>query len=569
MSASDTTAPLNDIVITAALADRPAFRDPAVELAALKDLLHQYATEPSGLIEHVVDVALQQCGVGSAGLSLLEPGTARGDGVFRWVAVAGALRHYTGRTAPELFSPRGLYLSHRTPQLFARPARVFTELSQITPEIVEALVVPFCSSIAPDVSGAIWIVSHDARQLTKRELAIMIDLANFTGPAMEMQCARDQAEAADRAKGEFLAVVSHELRRPVTAMVGWSELLMSGRSTPATAARAITAIRDSARRQQAMIEDLLDGARTLTGTLRLNEMTMDLAAVVHSAVDIVADTAQERGVELSATTDRSVPIHGDPDRIHQIVGNLLNNAVKFTPPGGRVSVSVRVVPEAIEIVVCDTGSGIAPHIIPVIFDAFRQGNASSTRRQSGLGLGLTIARHLTALHKGTIEAHSDGEGCGSRFIVRLPVHRLRAGGLSATPPISPHRQTLDGVAVLAVDDEPDVRDMLAVALGNVGASVFTASNVEDALYVLSSQSIDVLVTDIAMPGQDGYDLLARLKRNHSVRVPRTAIAVTALAAERARHRVLAAGFDHYVAKPVDLHLLVSLIAKSARRQDAR
>lgn len=344
---------------------------------------------------------------------------------------------------------------------------------------------------------------------------------------------------------------------------------MSGRSTPAAAARAITALRDSARRQQAMVEDLLDGARTLTGTLRLNEMTMDLAAVVHSAIDIVADTAHERGVELSATTDRSVPIHGDPDRIHQIVGNLLNNAVKFTPPGGRVSVSVRVVPEAIEIVVCDTGSGIAPHIIPVIFDAFRQGNASSTRRQSGLGLGLTIARHLTALHKGTIEVHSDGEGCGSRFIVRLPVHRLRAGVLSATPPISPHRQRLDGVAVLVVDDEPDVQDMLAVALGNVGASVFTASNVEDALYVLSSQSIDVLVTDIAMPGQDGYDLLARLNQHHSVRVPRTAIAVTALAAERTRHRVLAAGFDHHVAKPVDLQLLVSLIAKSARRQDAR
>ena len=559
---------LDDILITSALYERqPPPSDPALELAALKDLVHQFAVDPGALLQRLVDVALELCGAGTSGVSLLEPGTSPGQGLFRWVALGGAYRQYAGGTTPEAFSPCGVCLQRGTAQLYAYPARVFTYLSAAHPEIVEGLVVPLRSGLDPEVLGTIWVIAHDARRFTTRELSILTELADFTAAAVALQRARTRAEAADRAKDEFLAVVSHELRRPLTAMVGWSELLLSGTATPAMAARAISALCDNAHRQEAMVEDLLDAARTLTGTLHLNEGPMDLAAVTRSAIEVVADVAAERGLEISQSTPPRVPFYGDADRLHQVVGNLIGNAVKFTRPGGRVHVAIAQTAEAVEILVTDTGVGIAPDMIPVIFDAFRTADASSTRRGSGLGLGLTIAERLVKLHEGTIHVQSAGKNSGAQFTVRLPLSRVLDPSLPARrvePPGT--RLKLNGIRVLVVDDEPDTHDMLAAVLETAGASVITAAGVGPAMTVLARETIDVLVSDIAMPEADGYDLMTRLRASRLARTPRSRIAVTALAAPRDRQRILAAGFDHCLAKPVDLPLLLSLIAAAPVHQ---
>ncbi|MEO5821419.1 MAG: ATP-binding protein [Vicinamibacteraceae bacterium] len=558
-------AALDAIVITPTLFERVAPpRDLAVEHGALTDLISQAATQSSQLLAHLVDLAVRLCNAGSAGVSLLEPAAEPGEGVFRWVAMAGAYREYVGGTTPESFSPCGVCLTRGAPQLYHHPARVFTYLAEATPPIVEGLVIPLRSEAGP--LGTIWIVSHtEARQFTARDLAVMQSLADFTSTALALQRDRDQAEAASRAKDEFLAVVSHELRRPLTAIVGWSELLLAGRASAVTAARAIEALYTNARRQQGMIEDLLDASRAYAGTLRLNDAEMDLAAVVRSAIEVVADRAVDGGVELIVTIPTSLPFRGDPGRLHQILGNLVGNAVKFTPAGGRVMVDVETAPPWVTITVRDTGIGIAPDMLRVVFDVFRQAEASSTRRDTGLGLGLTIARRLVALHDGTLKAHSDGEGRGAVFTVRLPAARL----LDRAAPRDPSRvrqtrhRELSGITILVVDDELDVRDVLACVLEDLGATVITAADVTGARAALARHTIDVLLTDVGMPGQDGFDLLAHIGGDASTR-PAATIAVTALASAPERQRVLAAGFDHHIAKPVDFDALVRLIIASSR-----
>ena len=562
MQFSEPAVLLDDIVITPRLAERSAPpRNILAEHEALTDLIGRAATAPSGLLQRLVDHAVDLCHAGSAGVSLLEP-AAEQDGVFRWVALAGAYRHYVGGTTPQSFSPCGSCLARGTPQLYRYPARLFTYLSEATPPIVEGLVLPLRSEAGP--LGTIWIVSHDeAHGFTAHDVVCMASLANFTSTALVLQHAREEAEAANRAKDEFLAVVSHELRRPLTAIVGWAELLLAGRATPVTAARAIESLHTNARRQQDMIEDLLDASRALTGSLRLHERPMDLSAVVRSAIEIVTNYAKGRNVELLALVDEPLPFQGDPDRLHQVVGNLLSNAVKFTPAGGRVSVALQIAVPWVEISVCDTGVGVAPHMAPRIFDAFRKADASSNRRDSGLGLGLTIAHRLAVLHGGTIEVQSDGVGRGALFTVRLPATRLLTE--SEVPPQADVRikrnLPLLGLRILVVDDEPDMRDIHAWMLGDAGATVVTAADMESALVSMARQSFDVLVTDIVMPGHDGYDLLARIDLNRS---PITTIAVTALASVRERQRILAAGFDHHVAKPVDFNALVRLIVQCRR-----
>ena len=568
MQSAEPAASLDDILITPLLAERGApSRDIVAEHEALTDLIGHGATESSRLLQHLVDLAVRLCHAGSAGVSLLEPAAEPGQGLFRWVAMSGAYREYVGGTTPESFSPCGVCLNRGTAQLYRYPERLFTYLAEASPPIVEGLVLPLRSEAGP--LGTIWIASHDeAGAFTSRDASVMASLADFTSTALALQRARDEAQAANRAKDEFLAVVSHELRRPLTAIVGWSELLLAGQSTPATAARAIEALYANARRQQDMIEDLLDASRALTGSFRLNERPIDVTAVVRSAMEVVADHANQRGVELRAELVDSLTVHGDPERLHQVVGNLLSNAVKFTPAGGRVSVALRRAGPWIEISVKDTGVGIAPDMVPLVFDAFRKADASLTRRESGLGLGLTIARRLTALHDGTVEAQSDGAGKGALFIVRLPATRLIPPSNLRPQAAVLTKRTLQlaGVTILVVDDEPDVRDILVCVLEDAGATVLAAADVDGAISALASQRVDVLVTDLVMPGQDGYDLLAKI--GLSAR-PRTAIAVTALASPRERLRVLAAGFDHHVAKPVNFNSLIRLIVESSKWEGAR
>jgi signal transduction histidine kinase/ActR/RegA family two-component response regulator len=566
---SQPSASLEDIVITPLLTTRAAPpRDIAAEHTALNDLIRHAAICADSLLPRLVELAVQLCDAGSAGVSLLERSNT-GDGVFRWVAMAGAYREYVGGTTPESFSPCGTCLARGTAQLYHYPARLFTYLSQAAPPIVEGLVLPLQSEGGP--LGTIWIVSHDeARTFSARDVEVMSSLADFTSAALTLQRAKDEAESVNRVKDEFLAVVSHELRRPLTAIVGWSEVLLAGRATPEIAARAIEALYANARRQQNMIEDLLDTSRAATGRLTLDERVTDLTAVVRSAIEMVGDTAASRGVIVTAEIEGHVSLHGDAERLHQVVANLLQNAIKFTPRGGSVAVALRRAGAWVEIHVADTGIGIGADMIPVIFDAFRTGDASSTRRQGGLGLGLTIARRLTALHDGSIEVRSEGTDKGATFIVRVPASRLV--GKSATRPreevLTKRSLQLAGLSVLVVDDEPDVRDILACVLEEAGAMVVSADGVDGALSAIAGQTFDVLVTDLVMPERDGYDLVARLGQEAHAERPRTIIAVTALASSRERVRALAAGFDYHLAKPVDFSLLIRLIVESSRAVEA-
>ncbi len=553
---------VDDIVITPLLAERPApARDIAAEHAAMSDLASQAATDPSGLPQRLVDLAIQLCGAGSAGVSLLET-TTPGQGVFRWIALSGAYRGLVGGTTPEAFSPCGVCLERGAAQLYANPSRVFTYLSAAKPPIVEGLVIPLRSFLGP--LGTIWIVSHDEHRFTKSDLAVMTSLGDFTSAALALQRAREQADAASRAKDEFLAVVSHELRSPLMGIVGWSELLLAGRATAATAARAIKSIHTNARRQEAMVEDLLDVSRAATDALRLHETEVDLAAIVRSTIEVVAERARAGGLEVDAAIDGELPFRGDAERLFQVVRNLLDNAVKFTPESGRIAVTIRVTPTWVEVAVQDTGIGIAPHLLAVVFESFRQADTSSSRRNRGLGLGLTIARRLVELHDGMLDARSEGLGRGAVFTVRLPAARL----VTATHPPAVHRgmtlghRLLAGVTVLVVDDEPDTRDVLACILEEAGATTTTAANVKDALDLLARQRIDVLLSDIGMPGEDGYSLIEKLGSDQAANRPRTVIAVTALTGERDRRRVLAAGFDHHVGKPVDFDALLRIIGDS-------
>jgi signal transduction histidine kinase len=389
--------------------------------------------------------------------------------------------------------------------------------------------------------------------------------------------ARAEAEAANRAKDEFLATLSHELRAPLTALLGWARMLRAGRLDAAATARGLAAIDRSARVQAQLIDDLLDVSRIVTGKLGLDLRPVRLAAVVEAAVDLVRAAAHGKGLELQSTVDASLGLRADPDRLQQAVWNLLTNAVKFTPPGGRIDVRLARAGSAAQITVSDTGQGIAPGFLPYVFDRFRQADSSSRRPNAGLGLGLAIARELVELHAGTIRAESAGVGQGATFVVALPlatgdVERGAAASPAAleTPPdLGDTAPDVAGLEVMVVEDDADTRELLVALLEHGGARVASAASVTAALSLLDGAVPDVLVSDLAMPDEDGYDLIRAVRarpRERGGRVP--AIALTGHARREDRQHALAAGYDAHVAKPVEPVTLVQLVARLARSLDA-
>ena len=385
------------------------------------------------------------------------------------------------------------------------------------------------------------------------------------------QQARRQVEAASRLKDEFLMTVSHELRTPLTAIYGWVRVL-AGRELPRPdQAKALGAIERNALAQTRLIDDLLDVSRAISGKLRLEPKSVDVGQVVRGAVETLSPAAAAKRLTIDTAIDPALaPIPADPDRLQQIVWNMLSNAIKFTPEGGRIEVRAGRADEAhVEILVRDTGIGIPPEFLPHVFERFRQADAGTRRRFSGLGLGLAIARHLVELHGGTIGVQSDGEGKGSTFRVVLPAIERRAESpvaraLDRPPPAAACR--LDGVRVLVVDDERDARDLFEKILEGAGARVRTAASGGDALTRLVEEGADVLLSDIEMPLMDGYELLrlvladARIERKGLI-----AIALTAYARPADRRRALEAGFDEHLVKPVDPQTLVATIASLRRR----
>jgi len=389
------------------------------------------------------------------------------------------------------------------------------------------------------------------------------------------QQARRQVEEASYMKDEFLMTVSHELRTPLTAIYGWVRVL-AGREMPrGEQAKALAAIERNALAQTRLIDDLLDVSRAIAGKLRLESRLVDLPGVLRGAVETLTPAAGAKRITLNTTIDPTLEaVPADPDRLQQIVWNLLSNAIKFTPEGGRIDIRAGRADDAhVEVLVSDTGIGIAREFLPYVFDRFRQADAGTRRRYGGLGLGLAIARHLVELHGGTLGVHSEGEGRGATFRVLLPSREVRE--LLTPPGRTPARPAadaaaaarLDGVRVVIVDDERDARDLFAQILESAGARVRTSMSGSEALTQLIEEGADVLVSDIEMPQMDGYELLrlvlgdTRIQRKGLV-----AIALTAYARAADRRRALEAGFDEHLAKPVDPNTLVATIAALRRRQ---
>ena len=378
---------------------------------------------------------------------------------------------------------------------------------------------------------------------------------------------REAAEAANRAKDEFLSVISHELRSPLNAILGWNRILAVKRSDDPEVASITPRIEHSAKAQLKMVNDLLDLGRVGTGKLKIEPRPAQLGRIVNMALELARPAAAARGITLvSELTPGAGHIHGDADRLQQVVGNLLSNAVKFTPSGGRVTVKLRDVDGSAELTVTDTGRGIAPELLPHVFDRFRQGDSSSTRHSGGLGLGLTLVHEIVLLHGGTVSANSPGVGAGATFVVRLPAalpwpakgDRVEGNGHAGTA------VSLSGLSILVVDDEFDARSVVAEALRLEGADVTVTDSAAAAFQQLqvAGAHFDILVTDIGMPDEDGYSLVRKLRGLQAGR-RMLAIAVTGYASKGDVAAAIAAGFDLHVAKPVDFDTFLPTVHRMA------
>ena len=462
--------------------------------------------------------------------------------------------------------------------------------------VTSYLAVPVISR-SGEVYGGLFFGHPGTGVFNKRHARIVEGLAAQAAVAMDnarlfeaAERARAQAEAsaaekerlyreareANRLKDEFLATVSHELRTPLTAILGWSHMLRSGQVDARSSATAFETIERNARAQAQLIEDLLDVSRIITGKLRIDVRPVDPNSFIEAAVEAVRPAAEAKGVRLQKVIDTGLAtVSGDPVRLQQVVWNLLSNAIKFTPRGGRVQVRMERVNSHIEIAITDDGAGIAPDFLPHVFDRFRQADGTTTRNHGGLGLGLSIVRHLVELHGGTVRAVSAGEGQGSTFTVLLPVApvyayvpaegRVHPAARETLPPFEcPDR--LDGLRVLVVDDEADTREMLKAGLGQCGAEVTAAGSAAEALSEIRRSPPDVLISDIGMPDEDGYALIRQVRSlpaGQGGMVP--AIALTAYARTEDRLQALRAGYQMHVTKPVELTELAAVVASLAKR----
>jgi len=398
-------------------------------------------------------------------------------------------------------------------------------------------------------------------------IGILRDMRAYEQVLRDLEDSRRELRNADQAKDRFLAVVSHELRTPLTAMLGWVRLLTTGMLDDATSARALPVIERNTKLLAQLIDDLLDVSRIVAGKLRLEAGPVDLVAVIESAIEAVQGLADAKSIGLKAVLDPSAgSLVGDPGRLQQVVWNLLSNAIKFTPSRGRIDLRLERAGTHARLRVRDTGRGISRELLPHIFDRFRQDDA--TRRHGGLGLGLAIVRHIVELHEGTVWAESDGEGRGATLVVELP---LPADDVRpASKPAAVYRRlesapsrliNLAGRRILVVDDEADARDLLAEILGQAGADVVVVSSADEALETLRRSRPDVLVSDIGMPGDDGYVLIRKVRALGSEEGGQVrALALTAYARSEDRALALEAGFHTHIAKPVDPLELTALIA---------
>jgi len=421
------------------------------------------------------------------------------------------------------------------------------------------------------------------RERTSQLEAINAELSNEIAERKRMESEREeilireqqarlQAERANRVKDEFLATLSHELRTPLSSILGWTRLLGGGKLDAETSVRAIETIERNARAQAQLINDLLDVSRIVAGKLQFDIRPVDLTRVISAAVDAVLPAAHAKDINLDFAHDnRYISVLGDADRLQQVVWNLISNAVKFTPPKGRVLIKLWDENNLAKIEVTDTGQGIDPEFLPFVFERFRQADGSSTRKHGGLGLGLAIVRHLVEMHGGGVEVSSEGTGRGSTFTISIPLSTIRSIESNNTSVVDKgdgqnlNLPSLSGIKVLLVDDEADALAMLETLLNLCGAQVKTATRASDALCEVEDWSPDVLVSDIGMPGEDGYALINKVRDLPAERggqVP--AIALTAYARDEDQRRAINEGFQLHLSKPVEPVVVASEIASMAR-----
>ena len=442
---------------------------------------------------------------------------------------------------------------------------------------------PSTTSAIAEVADVTHAFDAAAQRLRARETALRASEAESARLAAERarllnneRAAREDAEMANRLKDEFLATLSHELRTPLTAVLGWARMLRSGHGDEKSLERGLASIERNATAQARLVDDLLDVSRIVSGKMRLDIRVVDLPAVVESAVEAVRPAASAKQIRLQTSLDPLAgPVVGDPDRLQQIVWNLVSNSVKFTPREGQVQVRLARSDAHVDIVVSDSGQGMAPDVVPHVFERFRQADSSSTRAHGGLGLGLALVKHLVELHGGSVAAQSAGPGQGATFAVRLPIRVdakrtpaadvPRRDGEATAATVSPNG-SLEDVRLLFVDDEVDTLELFTQILADTGAAIFTATSVAEAMVQFEQRRPDVLICDIEMPGEDGYSLVRRVRglaADDGGAVP--AVAVTAYGRAEDRLRLLAAGYDRYIAKPVEPSELVAVIVALAKR----
>lgn len=377
------------------------------------------------------------------------------------------------------------------------------------------------------------------------------------------RAAREEAEVANRAKDEFLAVLSHELRTPLTAMLGWLSILRAHRVDQKTTEHALETIERNAKAQAQLIEDLVDVSRIVGGKLNLELRPIDLLPVINAAIEVVRPAAEAKSINIEINHDSSVgPISGDPDRLQQVIWNLLANAVKFTPKGGSIQVEFGQTESSAELVIRDTGIGIAPQFLPHVFERFRQAESAVNRSHRGMGLGLAIVRHLVELHGGTVTAASEGENQGSTFTISFPLAALAGTSLLSNAELKKAHvsdESLEGIRILLVEDEPDAREVIALALRSSGADVEAVDSAGNALLRMQSFTPDVLLSDIGLPVESGYDLIRTVRAMASDLNKVPAIALTAFASESDREMSVSAGFHAHLAKPVEAGHLIRTI----------
>lgn len=424
------------------------------------------------------------------------------------------------------------------------------------------------------IIGTLTII-EDVTERVAREAELQSQIEARSKLLASEKLARSEAERANRLKDEFLATISHELRNPLNAIMGWAHMMRLGKLTPANAERAVETIYRNAKSQAQLVADLLDVSRIISGKLRLDVRAIDLLYIVNAAIDSIRPAADAKSIRLQTMLDPAAgPISGDADRLQQIVWNLLTNAVKFTPKGGKIQVKVQRIDSHAEIVVSDSGVGIDKEFLPYVFDRFRQADASTTRIHGGLGLGLSIVHQLVDLHGGTVGVHSDGEGKGATFTITLPfVGVISNKDAEAIEPVQSNEETLLdglpsllGLKVLVVDDEADTRELISEVLKTCGSEVITSRSAAEALEAIEKHKPDILISDLGMPDEDGYSLISKIRAlpaEQGGQIP--AAALTAYARAEDRMRVLRSGFQFHLPKPVDSAELVTVVASLAGR----